>query len=234
MQRQFGKLLNKGPGNNAKVSVILNDYEDADKVLAKVGDPPAATRLACRPTRRLALCIRAVETPADLPKIIDSSKSWRDAWVSLVNTQLAVVTEYEGLYDPIVGATDGHGREMLPTPELQLRRTFKLRECYAELKSEMLQEISEIEPRVIRPATDARDCIQPIRKSIKKRENKRLDYEKAQDKVNKLHKKSSRTPKEDSQMAKAEQDMANLGEVRQATPAPLPLPRPPSPTLFFC
>ncbi len=36
MQRQFGRLMNKGPGNNAKVSIILNDYEDADKVLAKV------------------------------------------------------------------------------------------------------------------------------------------------------------------------------------------------------
>lgn len=41
MQRQFGKLLSKGPGDNAKVSVILNDYEDADKVLARVCIPPA-------------------------------------------------------------------------------------------------------------------------------------------------------------------------------------------------
>lgn len=36
VQRKFGKLLNKGPGDNAKVSVLLNDYEDADRVLAKV------------------------------------------------------------------------------------------------------------------------------------------------------------------------------------------------------
>lgn len=40
MQRKFGKLLNKAPGDNAKVSVVLNDYEDADKVLAKVDTPP--------------------------------------------------------------------------------------------------------------------------------------------------------------------------------------------------
>lgn len=36
MQRQFGRLWNKGPGDNAKVSVLLNDYEDVDKVLAQV------------------------------------------------------------------------------------------------------------------------------------------------------------------------------------------------------
>jgi amphiphysin len=41
MQRKFGKLLNKAPGDNAKVSVVLNDYEDADKVLAKVQKKPA-------------------------------------------------------------------------------------------------------------------------------------------------------------------------------------------------
>ena len=36
MQRQFGKLLNRGPGDNAKVSILLNDYEDADRLLARV------------------------------------------------------------------------------------------------------------------------------------------------------------------------------------------------------
>lgn len=40
MQRQFGKLLNKGAGDSSKVSVILNDYEDADKVLARVSIAP--------------------------------------------------------------------------------------------------------------------------------------------------------------------------------------------------
>jgi len=124
-----------------------------------------------------------------------------------------VVAEYEGLYDPIVGASDGHGREAVPTPEVQLTRTFKLRETYAELKAEMLQEIGEIETRVIKPAVDAKDCIQPIRKTIKKRENKRLDYEQQQDKVHKLSKKMSRSAKEESQLAKAEQDMANMADV---------------------
>jgi hypothetical protein len=38
MQRQFGKILNKGPGENAKVAVLLNDYEDADHVLSQVGN----------------------------------------------------------------------------------------------------------------------------------------------------------------------------------------------------
>lgn len=39
VQRQFGKLLNRGPGENAKVAILLNEYEDADNVLAKVQKP---------------------------------------------------------------------------------------------------------------------------------------------------------------------------------------------------
>jgi amphiphysin len=37
MHRQFGKLMSKGPGNEAKVSVLIADYEHADKTLTKVG-----------------------------------------------------------------------------------------------------------------------------------------------------------------------------------------------------
>ena len=36
MQRQFGKLMKKGPGDTANVAVLLSDYEDADKMLTKV------------------------------------------------------------------------------------------------------------------------------------------------------------------------------------------------------
>lgn len=179
MQRSFGKLTYKGPGDNAKVAVLLTDYEDADKVLVK---------------------------------LIDGNKSWRDSWVALVTHQLAVATEYQGLYDPIVGASEGHGSEPLATPELQLQRTYKMSEAYKDLRDEMLQEVAEIESVVIKPAVDAHEAIQPIRRTIKKRENKRLDYEKQQDKVNKLSRKYPRSPKEDAALAKAESDMQIVAE----------------------
>ena len=101
----------------------------------------------------------------------------RDAWLAIASTQFSIVREYEGLYDPIVGATDGYGRPAVQTPELQLHRTYTLREAYGTLKDDLADEIAAIDSRVIQPATTARDYIQPIRRTIKKRENKRLDYE---------------------------------------------------------
>lgn len=127
-------------------------------------------------------------------------------------SQLAIVTEIYTLYDPIVGASDGHGRDTVPTPDLQLNRTFKLKQAYEDLKNELMEEIGQIEERIIKPATDARDCIAPIRKTIKKRENKRLDLERCQDKVNKLQRKVSRTPKEESALGRAEDELAQLAD----------------------
>ncbi|KAK8070820.1 SH3 domain-containing protein [Apiospora hydei] len=179
MQRSFGKLLNKSPGDNAKVSVLLNDYDDIDKVLAKLND---------------------------------HTKSWRDSWINLTNTQLGIVTEYESLYDPIVGSDRTNVKATAPTPELQLNRTFKLKEAYGELKVDLMEEIASIDERVIRPTIDARDCIAPLRKTIKKRENRRLDYEKAQDKATKIHRKPGKSPKEEAALAKAEEEVARAAE----------------------
>ena len=139
---------------------------------------------------------------------------WRDSWASLTHSQLQIVTEFEGLYDPIVGASDGHGRDATPTPQLQLERTFGLKTAYDELKTELIGEVAMIDEHVLKPATDARDCIGPIRKTIKKRENKRLDYEKAQDKAIKLQRKPGRTPKEDAALAKADIEVARAADVR--------------------
>ncbi|OHW90413.1 SH3 domain signaling protein [Colletotrichum incanum] len=179
VQRKFGKLMSKSPGDNAKIAAVLHDYEDADRLLGK---------------------------------IIENTKTLRDAWIAMATSQCAIVKEYEGLYDPIIGASEGHARPGIATPQLQLDRTFKLSGAYSDLKDELTGEVAAIDSQVIRPATEAREFIQPLRKTIKKRENKRLDYEKAQDKVKKLQKKTGRTAKEDAQLSKVEFEMSCASE----------------------
>ena len=70
-----------------------------------------------------------------------------------------------------------------------------------------------MDARVIKPATDAKDYIQPIRKTIKKRDNKRLDYERYIDKVNHASKKLKRTDRENAALAKAEEELAKAADV---------------------
>jgi amphiphysin len=76
-----------------------------------------------------------------------------------------------------------------------------------------MEEVILMDSRVIRPATDAKDYLQPVRKTIKKRENKRLDWERYIDKVNNASKKLARTDRENAALAKAEEDLARSSVV---------------------
>ncbi|TVY41517.1 Regulator of cytoskeleton and endocytosis [Lachnellula occidentalis] len=180
MQRQIARARGKGGEDSAKVSVLLNDFEDADKMLTK---------------------------------IMEASKAWRDAWVSILNIQLGCVTVFEELYDPIVGASDGHGHDPIITPEEQMERTTKLKNVYTDLKSDLLEEVVLMDSRIIRPAGDAREFLQPLRKTIKKRENKRVDWERYIDKVNSLQtKKVIRNDRENVALAKAEEELSRASD----------------------
>jgi len=124
--------------------------------------------------------------------------------VSILSVQTAAASIFEELYNPIAGAADGHGHEPVETPKLQLDRTAKLKDVYAELKNDLLEEVNMMDARVIKPATDAKEYIQPVRKTIKKRENKRLDWERYIDKVNNYQRKPKRTDRENAALAKSE------------------------------
>lgn len=100
------------------------------------------------------------------------------------------------------------------TSELQLERTIKLKEAYTDLKTELTEEVNMMDTRIIRPATEAKECLQPIRKTIKKRENKRLDWERYTDKVNSLSKKMKRTDRENATLVKSQEELALATDVR--------------------
>lgn len=137
--------------------------------------------------------------------------------MSILAAQLGTVSTFEELYNPIIGASDGHGGEPVLTSELQLERTIKLKEAYTDLKTELTEEVNMMDTRIIRPATDAKEYLQPIRKTIKKRENKRLDWERYQDKVNSLSKKMKRTDRENATLVKTQEELSIATTVRSPT-----------------
>lgn len=151
---------------------------------------------------------------------MEEARSLRDSWHRMTMAQLGAATEYVTLYDPIVGASDGHGRRAEPTPEPLLIRSFNLRQAYSDIKDDLVSEMAAFDLDVIKPGNDARDAIQPLRRTIKKRENKRLDYEKQQEKTQKLQRKPGKSVKEDLQMQKAEEDLQRLEEVGKSNPIP--------------
>lgn len=79
------------------------------------------------------------------------------------------------MYAPIVGAADSyHGHQPVDTPEGTIARTATLREEYQELKTDLMEEVNVVEDKIIKPAMDAKDSLSIMKKTIKKREDRKV------------------------------------------------------------
>lgn len=119
--------------------------------------------------------IRCLRVDDCLLQIIDSTKAWRDAWSAILTYQSRLMHEFEGLYAPIIGSSDpASSRPGVPTPPETLSRTNKLHEEYEDLQKDLLVEVNAVDDRMIRPAQQAKDLLAPMKKTIKKREDKKV------------------------------------------------------------
>ncbi|KIW00624.1 uncharacterized protein PV09_07819 [Verruconis gallopava] len=148
-----------------------------------------------------------------LETLIDASKHWRDSWNDILNRQCSMLGDYENIYSPIVGADNDKYSQ---TPQEKLERINALKAGYTELKTEMVEEIAMIEKQIVAPAKDARACVKTYMKVIKKREDKKLDYERYKSRVEKLEKNTKRTDRENSALSKHQMDLASATAAYEA------------------
>lgn len=81
------------------------------------------------------------------------------------------------MYAPIVGAADSyHGHQPVHTSEGTMTRTVRLREEYEELKKDLMEEVNMVDEKIIKPAVDARDSLALMKKTIKKREDRKVRH----------------------------------------------------------
>ena len=86
-----------------------------------------------------------------------------------------MVNTWEQIYAPIIGGNDEYqGHTPLITSSNLMERTSKLQRNYEELRTDLLEEIDNIELRIIKPAQEAKDSIQPLKKVIKKRGDRKV------------------------------------------------------------
>ena len=108
-------------------------------------------------------------------QIIEASKAWRDSWRDILGTQERLINTWEQVYAPIIGGNDEYqGHVPVTTPSDTMERTSKLQRNYEELRTDLLEEIDNVELRIIKPAQQAKECIQPLKKVIKKRGDRKV------------------------------------------------------------
>jgi hypothetical protein len=83
--------------------------------------------------------------------------------------------EFDGLYAPIVGSSETETRHVPEeTPPALLSRTNNLRREYDELRVDLVQELNVVEQRMSQPAEQAKSYLAPMKKTIKKRNDKKV------------------------------------------------------------
>jgi len=55
-----------------------------------------------------------------------------------------------------------------------MARIIRMREEYEELKKDLMAEVNMVDIRMIKPAQEAKDYLQPLKKTIKKREDRKV------------------------------------------------------------
>jgi hypothetical protein len=85
-----------------------------------------------------------------------------------------MLVEFDGIYAPIIGSSDSTNSKAARTPETTLARTRRLREEYEELRTELTEELNAVDQRMIRPASQAKEDMTPLKKTIKKREDRKV------------------------------------------------------------
>ncbi|RMD40663.1 hypothetical protein DV735_g4485, partial [Chaetothyriales sp. CBS 134920] len=152
-----------------------------------------------------------------LAKIIESSRAWREAWILLLTHQHRMLIEFDTLYKPIVGAgPDYRGHVPVETPDHILARTARLKDECEELKTDLTADLGQVDSLIVQPAQVARDTLQTMRKTIKKREDKKLDYERYQSRVDAATKKNKPSDRDRSALAKAQADLGVATEAYNA------------------
>ena len=92
-----------------------------------------------------------------------------------MGTQQRLVHGFQTIYSPIVGADEKYvGHEPVTTPYHVMNRTINFHTSYDELRTDLLEEVAMVDTRIIKPAMEAKDCIQPMKKVIKKRGDKKV------------------------------------------------------------
>ena len=195
VHRQFGKL-GKRSADEQQVSVLLQDFEQADKLLTKVCVTVTVLSHRCLPLE------------ADLSKIIEASKAWRESWLSILTRQHRIVEEYSLLYAPIVGAGDDYHRHSpVQTPDHIMTRTARIKQEYDDLKRDLSGDLLQVEERLIKPAQNAKESLHYMRKTIKKREDRKLDFERYQGRVDSQLKKKGRSERDDAVLTKSQSEL---------------------------
>ena len=142
--------------------------------------------------------------------MIKDLKAWRDGWEDVLRLQYDSSEAFANLYKAIEPPSDPEISRHQPaqTPAKYMQKCLGLQKEYSDEKTDLAQEITLISSKCLRPAEEAKQHTKLLQKTLKHRENMKLDYERYMSRAEHARKKENRTAKEEMALETHEANLA--------------------------
>lgn len=135
--------------------------------------------------------------------------AYRNAWDDMLRLQYETSEAFAYLYKPLEPSKDAESRHQpTETPARYMQKCLGIQKMYSDLKTDLQQELSMIDVKLLRPAQEAKAATKSLQKTLKHRENTKLDYERYLSRAEHARRKDTRTVKEEIALATHENNLA--------------------------
>jgi len=197
MQRKFGGFM-KRSDDGQDVGTVLAEFKAVDEMLSSVR---LSLQILHRRSRMLTSSLTA--------QLIKDLKSYRNTWEDILRYQYDCSEALANLYKPIdPPPPPEHPRHPTETPQKYMHKCLGLQKLYSDAKADLAQELTMIDRRLVRPAEEAKQCTKGMQKTLKHRENTKLDYERYLSRAEHVRKKETRSVKEEAALTVHESNLA--------------------------
>ncbi|KAL2264720.1 hypothetical protein VTJ83DRAFT_7230 [Remersonia thermophila] len=150
---------------------------------------------------------RFSDLETETKRLHDESKKYFDAINGMLNHQIEFAKAMTEIYRPISGRMSDPNTLEIEASHEGIRACEEYQNVVRELQETLAPELEMIESRIIQPANELLDVIKVIRKTVIKREHKKLDYDRHRATLKKLQEKKDKTAKDEKATWKAENDV---------------------------
>lgn len=142
--------------------------------------------------------------------MIKDLKAYQTAWEDILKKQYDCSETFALLYKPLEPPPDPEVSRHAPaeTPQQYLQKCLGLQKEYSDEKTDLAQEVAMIGTKLLRPVESAKQHTKLLHKTLKHRENTKLDYERYLGRVQHTQKKQNRTAKDEAALAQQEANLA--------------------------
>lgn len=154
-----------------------------------------------------------VTADAALDVTLDETKKFVGSWRDVLNDQKSIAETFKELYTDI--QEENAYRETQQTPQSCLDFLAGFENLCLTVKDDIEPELARLENTVKARIKEVKECIDGVQKALKKREHKKVDFDRISNMVEKLARKHDLSEKEEQQLQKHEAELTTAMELFQ-------------------